>query len=345
MRLQKIPFRSTNTFTDFFLKYIEQDPSLTPFYGNFPSLENFEKQIAQKSGSFPAATRKLLNQSLVRQYQTVSSPPAVVTENIESLLKGNTFTVTTGHQLSIFTGPLYFIYKIVTVIAACRQLNKRYPKAHFVPVYWMASEDHDYEEIKTFRLYGKKYTWETAQQGAVGRFHTRDFSRLLEQLPGDVSIFREAYTKSKTLSEATRVFVNHLFGAEGLVVLDADDRELKNVLRPVITDDLFAHAPHQAVAETNQRLESIGLHPPVNPRAINFFYLDNNLRSRIERHGLDFVVVDTDLKFSQKEIQALVAETPEKFSPNVILRPLYQEMILPNLAYGAGPLNLFTGSS
>ncbi len=94
-----------------------------------------------------------------------------------------------------FTGPLYFIYKIITVINACKQLKTAYPDHTFVPVYWMASEDHDFDEIKYFRLYGKKYTWETDQQGAVGRFSTRDLAPLLKEVPGDATIFKDGLYK------------------------------------------------------------------------------------------------------------------------------------------------------
>ncbi len=223
MHLQKIPFRSTHAFSEFFLKYIEQHPSLQPFSGNFPTVALFKEQIQEKSKSFPTANRKVLVQVLQRQYKDIIASP-VVEGNIKSLGTENTFTVTTGHQLSAFTGPLYFIYKITTVLKTCQVLKKKYPKSNFVPVYWMASEDHDYEEIKSFRVYGKKYTWETVQQGAVGRFHTKDVKQVLEQLPGEIGVFRDAYTKGSTLSEAVRIYVNALFGSEGLVVIDADDR-------------------------------------------------------------------------------------------------------------------------
>lgn len=230
MHLQKIPFRSTHSFTEFFLKYIDQDPSLQIFYNSFPSPGNFKKQIEEKI-SFPAATRKVLVETLTRQYSSIKDPFGAVKENIESLGDSKTFTVVTGHQLNIFTGPLYFIYKIVTVINTCRELRKLYPAYRFVPVYWMASEDHDYEEIKSFRLYGQKYIWETNQQGAVGKFNTKEIRALLSKLPGDVSVFADAYSKNDLLSDAVRHYVNKLFGDEGLVVIDADDHELKKVDR------------------------------------------------------------------------------------------------------------------
>ncbi len=339
MHLQKVPLRSTHAFTEFFLKYMERDPTLQPFCSRFPELKNFKDQLEEKS-SFPESSRKILVDTLQRQYTKIPNVSAAVKGSIQSLSQVNTFTVTTGHQLNIFTGPLYFIYKIVTVINACKKLKAAYPESNFVPVYWMASEDHDYDEIKYFTLYGKKYVWETDQKGAVGRFNTKEIKKILDQLPGDVSIFKEAYEKNSLLSEAVRHYVNKLFGNEGLVVIDADDRELKKLLQGVIREDLFNNIPNKLVSGTNEKLTSSGFHPPVNPREINFFYLDKNLRSRIEKKGEDFVVVDTDLKFSKSEIEKMITDTPEKFSPNVILRPLYQEIILPNLAYAGGPAEL-----
>jgi bacillithiol biosynthesis cysteine-adding enzyme BshC len=186
-------------------------------------------------------------------------------------------------------------------------------------------------------LYGKKYTWETSQQGPVGQFHTKELENVLQQLPGDVSIFKEAYQKNNLLSDAVRQYVNKLFGHEGLLVIDAADRSLKQLFQPVVHDDLFFHTPYKLVTDTCQRLSAQGYHPSVNPREINFFYLDKNLRSRIERKGDHFIVVGTELKFSESEIEKKIREEPEKFSPNVILRPLYEEVILPNLAYVGGP--------
>ncbi|NOT75568.1 MAG: bacillithiol biosynthesis cysteine-adding enzyme BshC [Cyclobacteriaceae bacterium] len=339
MLLQKVPLRSTRSFSDFFLKYIEQDAALKPYYSQFPEVKNFKEQIKEKT-PFPSSSRNSLVETLNKQYSKITNPSDAVKKNIQSLADKNTFTVVTGHQLNIFTGPLYFIYKIVTVINACKKLKATYPESNFVPVYWMASEDHDYEEIKYFRLYGKKYTWETDQKGAVGHFNTKELKKLLQELPGDVSIFKEAYEKNELLSDAVRHYVNKLFGNEGLIVIDADDRSLKNILKPVIREDLMEHTPFNLVSKTSEKLQAAGFHTQVNPREINFFYNDKGLRSRLEKKDNDFIVVDTDLKFSKAEIDKMIEETPEKFSPNVILRPLYQEMILPNLAYVGGPSEL-----
>ncbi len=339
MQLEKIALRDTHAFSNFFLDYVEQKPELKEFYNRFPSPENFKDQIAEKSKSFPSATRTILNNSLTKQYGSLQVSEKVK-QNLALLTDANTFTITTGHQLNIFTGPLYFIYKIVTVINACAKLKKLYPQHHFVPVYWMASEDHDYDEIKYFKLYGKKYTWQTNQSGAVGRFHTDGLDKLAAELPGDVSLFKDAYTKNKTLAAAVRYYVNALFADHGVLVVDGDDVALKSLFTNIIRDDIFQNVPKKKVEEQNKKLNDLGYETQVFARDINFFYLKDNLRARIEKKEDNYIVLDSSIRFSANEMKQEVEQHPERFSPNVILRPLYQEIILPNLAYVGGPAEM-----
>jgi bacillithiol biosynthesis cysteine-adding enzyme BshC len=331
-----LPFRDTRAFSSFFLDYIEGKPSLRPFYQQAPALENFSWQLDAKADSYAESNRKVLVNTLQHQYKGLAISNSVK-QNLEKLSQQNTFTVTTGHQLNIFTGPLYFIYKIVTAISACRRLQEQYPKYNFVPVYWMASEDHDYEEIKSFRLHGKKYTWQTHQHGGVGRFHLKDFPALLQEVPGDIKIFKEAYTQNTNLADAVRHYVNALFGEYGLIVVDADARPLKQLFVQVMEDDIFHHIPKQKVDSTNEHLKQAGYHVQVHARDINLFYLDKQLRARLERTEKGFGVVDSDIHFSAQQLREIIEHEPEKLSPNVILRPVYQEVILPNLAYIGGP--------
>lgn len=336
MQHKKISLSETKAFSPFFIDYIQQKNTLKPFYHRFPLLQNFAAQIHEKSNAFPQKHREVLVATLKKQYQHLkTSEPA--TQNIEALADSQTFTVTTGHQLNIFTGPLYFIFKIVTVINACKQLKEKYPEYNFVPIYWMASEDHDYDEIKYFHLYKKKYIWETTQKGAVGRFATQGFDKLLKDIPGDTTIFKEAYLKNKKLSDAVRHYANALFGNEGLVVLDPDDHDLKELLKPVIEEDVFRQTTVKLVDKTNKGLEALGYKTQIFCRDINFFYLDDNIRSRIDKRDDRYTVLETALAFPETALRDLMVKAPEKFSPNVILRPLYQEMILPNLAYVGGP--------
>ncbi|HNP94392.1 MAG TPA: bacillithiol biosynthesis cysteine-adding enzyme BshC [Cyclobacteriaceae bacterium] len=336
MQHQKIPFKDTKIFSSFFLDYITEKDSLKQFYGRFPSISAFKDQIKEKEKNFAQASRQILKEVLTEQYKSLIITDKV-SENIAALGDKKTFTITTGHQLNIFTGPLYFIYKIVSVINACKALSNAYPEFQFVPVYWMASEDHDFEEISYFKLNGTKYTWKTDQKGGVGRFNPTGLKEIIKELPGDVTLFEKAYGQHDRLSDAVRYYVNELFGKQGLVVVDADNTHLKSLFKGIIQDDLFNHSAKKTVEATNSALSEAGYSTQVYARDINFFYLDNQVRERLEVNGQRFTVLDSDLTFSKDEIEKLIENEPEKFSPNVILRPLYQEMILPNLAYFGGP--------
>jgi bacillithiol biosynthesis cysteine-adding enzyme BshC len=338
MQLHRIALAETNAFSNFFTDYIERKEQLKPYYGLFPEASNFGEQIKLKS-KFPQQNRDVLHQALIKQYGKLKITDAT-SANLKSLKDPNTFTITTGHQLNIFTGPLFFIYKVAAVVNACRKLKELYPTNNFVPVFWMASEDHDYEEIRSFSLYGKKYTWVTDQAGAVGRFNPKSIDKLFGEIPGEIGIFKDAYSKHSTLADASRYFVNELFGKDGLVIVDGDDAALKSLFKPVIREDVLKQTPKALVEEKNAGLTALGYHTQVFARDINFFYLDKNVRARLEKVNDEYVVVDTDIKFSQKEIEELIESNPEKFSPNVILRPVYQEVILPNLAYVGGPAEM-----
>jgi bacillithiol biosynthesis cysteine-adding enzyme BshC len=327
-----ISLGETAQFSPIFLDYIQNKEQLRSFYGHFPSVENLGNQLRAKSESFSLSNREVLYQTLEKQYSHLPAKP-----DLAALKDSRTFTVTTGHQLNIFTGPLYVIYKLVTTVNLAKALKAHYPDYHFVPVYWMATEDHDLEEINHFHLFSKKYSWETTQTGAVGRMHPQDMESLIHDLPEKISLFEQAYLQHDTLADATRYFAHELFGPDGLVCVDADDQALKALFAPVMRDDLTQHAAHDLVKDTSQQLESLGYKTQVNARAINLFYLDKGLRERIVKEDGQYKVLNTELVFSETALLALLANEPEKFSPNVVLRPLYQETVLPNLAYIGGP--------
>lgn len=324
----------TGNFSPLFLDFLQQKDELQSFYHLFPTLENFERQIRLKE--FSKEKRVVLTEVIREQYEKVEANTRV-TDNISLLNEENTFTITTGHQLNIFSGPLYFIYKIVTVINACKKLKGILPEFNFVPMYWMASEDHDFDEINHFRLFGKKYIWETDQTGAVGRFDPSGLRDVLAELPEKLPLFERAYLENDTLADATRCFVNELFGSEGLVVIDSDNKRLKEQLSDLVVDDLTEHEAENIVVPDSDRIEKMGYKSQVFCRPVNFFYLEDHTRERIIFQNGRYEVNNTDLTFSKDEMVELVKTHPEKFSPNVILRPLYQETILPNLAYVGGP--------
>lgn len=337
MRVEKVDLEKTGIFSKIFLDYIAGEAKLADMYSFEPSLKGFEKALSRRK--FSVDNRNTLVNVLNEQYKGLSITDDVV-QNINLLKDQNTYTVTTGHQLNIFTGPLFFIYKIVTTINICRELAEKFPKYNFVPVYWMASEDHDFAEINHTYVDGEKFIWDTEQSGAVGRFTTSELADLADSIPGKIDIFKKAYMESATLADACRHYINALFGETGLVVLDADHPDLKAEFKSVVKEELVNQSAFNKVNDKSDALLAIGYKPQINPREINLFYLDDGLRSRIEKDAGTYKVLDTDLSFTQDEILALLEEHPEKFSPNVILRPVYQEVILPNLGYVGGPAEL-----
>lgn len=330
MKTGKIPFRDTYAFSPLFLDYMEEKENLQSFYRRFPRPENFKEQIRDKK--FSRADREILVAQLRLQYGHLLTEP--VAQNLNLLEKENTFTVTTGHQLTLLAGPMYFIFKIITVINTCQKLAALFPEFHFVPVFWMASEDHDFEEIKSACISGQELVWNTSQTGAVGRYRLEGMKEVLQK--ADFPIFKRAFAESETLSRAVQHYVNALFGKEGLVVIDADNRELKRKLIPIMYEDIFNQSSKAVVDSSSERLEKAGYKAQVHARSINFFYLDKGIRGRIEKQG-NFRVAGTELQFSEAELKKIIEEEPEKISPNVILRPLYQELVLPNLSYTGGP--------
>ena len=334
MRKELVDFKDTKHFSSLFLDYLSQDSKVRELYGLFPSIENFQKQIADKT--FSKEKREMLKEALIHQYKGFHLSP-ITEENILALGEENTFTVTTGHQLNIFTGPLYFIFKIITIINLTKELREKYPEQNFVPIYWMHTEDHDFAEISFFNLFSKKYAWETDQKGAAGRFRTEGMEKVLQQIPDLPVFFEEAYMGHRTLAAAHRYLVNEIFGKDGLVILDGDDAELKSEFRDVIKDDILKRTASGIVLNTNNKIERLGYKVQVNPREINFFYLDGDIRERIVEDAEGYKVLNTSLIFSKEQLFQLIDLNPEKFSANVVTRPLYQECILPNLAYIGGP--------
>ena len=287
----------------------------------------FEQQNALKKQSYTAAQRELLTKVLDEKYKDLSVSEKLKS-NLNSLKEANTFTITTGHQLCLMTGPLYFIYKILHVIKLSEDLNNTFPNEHFVPVYWMASEDHDFEEIRSFLLFGQKWTWESNQKGAVGQFDTNDLQPLLQALAekfqnqADSEIHR-LIEKFKNLNYGLGFFkfVHELFAAYGLVIIDAENAQLKESAWPIWKKDLYTNNVHNAVIDQTQALKDQGLNTPIESKESNLFILDIGKRERIEKTG--------QIQFEK--------EHSFQLSPNVVLRPLYQEWILPNLAYIGGP--------
>lgn len=342
-----IAYKDTGYFSQTVIDYLEDKPELRSFYSQRPDIGGFKALLESKTIS---CDRELLAGVLLGQYDRISKlnngGSSLVRQNIALLKSPDTYTITTGHQLNIFAGPLYFIYKIVTAIKLAKQLKQAFPDKDFVPVYWMASEDHDFAEINYTHIGGKKVHWWYEASGATGRINPDTMRQALNQYKGVLGldnhaaelaqIVEDSYAKFDRLADATRYLVHALFGQYGLVIIDADDHGLKKQFADIIEQDITQQNSFRNIEATNTRLQELGVQVQVNPREINFFYLSDGLRERIVFEDEHYKVLNTGISFSKVELQKEIADFPERFSPNVVMRPLYQEYILPNIAYIGG---------
>ena len=343
MDIDCISYQKSGYFSKLIVEYLDENPALQSLYHRSPKLENFLLQLEEKQKNFPFEKREVLVNSLQKQYSTTKTSE-FTKSNIQLLKSDKTFTITTGHQLNLFSGPLYFLYKIISTINLCKQLKSAYPSYNFVPIYWMATEDHDFEEINHFVFKGKKISWNKETFGPVGRLSTNGLDKVFEIFEKELGIgknadylknlFQKTYLEHDNLTNATRFFANELFQNEGLVILDGDDVNLKKIFAPYVERELMEQVSFQKVNETAKLLASYNIQ--VNPREINLFYTQDNLRERIVFENNFYFVNNTELRFTKDEILEELENHPERFSPNVILRPLYQEVILPNLCYIGG---------
>lgn len=339
----RVPYRQTNNFTPIVLDYIDQLKSLELFYSNPASFQGIRNAIAKRKAV--STNRALLVDELKKQYKTVTTTDSVK-NNIESLLDENTFTICTAHQPNILTGPLYFIYKILHAIKLADQLNELLPENKFVPVFYMGSEDADLDELGHLHIHGEKLDWKTKQTGAVGRMKIdAGFLKLIERVEGEVAVHpfgkeiieavKKCYQLNATVESATFQFLHTLFQDYGLIVLMPDNAMLKKVMIPVFEKDLFSKTVNEIVEQSSQKLGEL-YKVQASPREVNLFYLKDDLRERIVQEKNNFRILNSSLVFDEKQMLEELNNHPERFSPNVILRGIYQETILPNIAFIGG---------
>ena len=336
----------TNHLPKITSSYLKNEDLVQSFFNRFCTIENFDKQIKEKKSNYNDNYRLVLKDVLVEQYSKIKNK-SLQTKLIKSLSEKNTYTITTGHQLNLFTGPLYFFYKIIDTIKICDELVKKFPNNKFIPVFWMASEDHDFDEINNFKNSQKKFTWNMKSNGKVGEISTstlKDTFQDLKQFFGDnnlnskkiIDLFENSYIKNKNLSIATFELVHKLFGNYGLLILNPDNKKLKELLLKDFIDEITCQTCFKKVKVTNDKISSLGFKVQVNPRKINLFYTEKNKRDRIEKFGEKYKILNNGKIFSKDQIINEIIKYPEKFSPNVLLRTCFQEKILPNLAYVGG---------
>jgi len=338
-----LPYAATGAFSNMVLDYVAQDPKLRQFYAHPASTAGLQAAMANRQGF--NTNRTVLVEALRAQYANYALQPTQEA-HLNALLQPNCYTITTAHQPNIFTGPLYVVYKILHAIKLAEWLKQQMPESNFVPVFYMGSEDADLDELGHIFLGEEKLEWETSQTGAVGRMHTRGLEKIIERLQNEfghlpfgaemTQMITRAYTGHPNIQQATLYLLNSLFAAFGLLVVIPDNPALKSLFNAVVTKELLEQFSQSAVATTSA---AIGVHYKVQAagRPLNLFYLSpEGQRERIEKLAMGYAVPALGLQFSEAEIMAELAQHPERFSANVILRGVFQETILPNIAFVGG---------
>lgn len=337
-----ISYKDTGYFSQLVLDFLAEHPHIRSFYTHSPLKPDIEALIRAKKAH--PQQREVLVKALQQQYAGMDTDPAVQ-HNISLLEQPDTFTICTAHQPNVFTGYLYFVYKILQTIKMAVSWQQQYPQYNFVPVYYMGSEDNDLEELGSIYLKGETLTWNTSQQGAVGRMQPGGLNSLIDEVEKMlgygahaeelVQLLRKAYLEHDNIQQATLFLVNALFGRFGLVVLIPDTPLFKRQLIPVMKEELWHQTSYKLVSDT---IEKISQHYKVqaNPREINLFYLSDNARDRIVKEEGHWKVLNKNITFTEAALEQELQNHPERFSPNVILRGLLQETILPNIAFIGG---------
>ncbi len=343
MKLIKLDGVKLKTYPKLINDCLSRKANLEHLHNGFIDDETSIKEQLEYRKNFSSEKRNRLVQELEKQYESCSLS---IPEKVFELQNENTFTITTGHQLSLFGGPLFTAYKIASVINWAKKYSIKFPNCNIVPVFWLASEDHDFEEIQNVSIFRNKITWNSEQAGAVGQFSLDKISELIAEVqnllgtsPSSeelIELLKQAYNNNFTLSQATRIFWNHFFKEHGLVIIDADSTVLKKEFLKYSVDEIKNKTSDIAIKQTNEFLNNLGYKEQAFSRPVNLFALNKEGRQLIKVEKNDSFKIGA-VKYSQDDLIDKLNKQPDFISPNVILRPLYQEIILPNLAYIGGP--------
>ncbi|MBK9272482.1 MAG: bacillithiol biosynthesis cysteine-adding enzyme BshC [Saprospiraceae bacterium] len=325
------------------LKYWRHPEFFKEFIGNPPDLESIPNQIKLKEESYTARSEFL---SIVKkQYHSLGLFDDLK-HTIERLNSDKTFAIVCAHQPILFGGPLYWWYKIIHTISMANKLNSLYPEFHFIPIYYIGSEDHDFEELNHLELFQHLIHWNGKSDISMGKKSTSGLEVVLEEISSlytrqlDVQEillhWKNILLSTKNYGDFYFKLVHEIFKSFGLLCFNPDDASAKSQIKNIIKDEIIHSSSHRIVSDTNEKLKNISLKPQAYSREINLFYHHPAGRKRIVHHTNGFGLHDETTVWTLDEILQEIDDQPENFSPNVILRPLYQEYLIPSIAFIGG---------
>lgn len=353
-----INFKDIPGNTKLFLDYLYNFENLQKFYKyNFRNKEQIIKKFQQLT-DVQREFRGELSTIIHDQYEFLS-PSSKTLKNISSLKDDKTLAVVTGQQLGILGGPLYTFYKIITAIKLCSHLSERYDNYNFVPVFWLEGDDHDFDEVKSINIlnenneiikisYTDEIINEELNRGSIGQIKlsagiSRFFNEIDQHLktseykPKILEHLKKFYQENKTFKDSFRELLFFFFDQYGLIIFDPQDKKVKDLLKPIFIKEVTQFRSHtQSLVNVSASLEEL-YHAQVKIRPINLFYNFDEGRYLIEPVENEFRLKGKRKKFTLQEIEERIETEPEKFSPNVLLRPICQDYLLPTAFYVGGP--------
>lgn len=346
MKAVSFRFHELGRYSAFVRKLSEAPESLVALGYVRPEKAAFEKRIRFLEENFNPEQRFRLRAQLNKQQSNLAWSEAQL-QHLDWLSDSKTFVVSTAHQPSFLGGPAYIPVKIASSIALCRQLSEWFPTYRFVPVHWLGSEDHDFDELGKTQFLGQLMQWNAQAGGPVGRIALGDWEESRNQIEASLlhkpfgswalATLKQAFLSEYTLAQAMRVWLNELFSKEGLLVIDGDDAVLKQQFVPFMQREFRESMALPELQRGAHRFIDAGLEPPLFGREINLFHLTHERRDRLEPLSDGrWKTKSGSLTLSREEGAQFVAETPLAWSPNAVLRPLYQEVILPEVAFVGG---------
>lgn len=347
MKSHCFPFRQIPHSTKLFLDYLDFSPSVQPFYSRSPRfLEWAEDERARIQ--YPGERRREIAVILEGQNRNWGASAATL-ENINRLRSG-ACAVVTGQQVGLFGGPVFSIYKALSAVKLVQEARKLGIDA--VPIFWLATEDHDFEEVNQAQIPGADGKLETLVSGAQTKpdapVGTISFGPEVAQvvarateLLGDSDVAKllgDCYRSGENFGSAFAKLFSRLFADFGVILLDGSDPELDRIAAPLYSAAL-ERAPEimQALLDRDARLHAAGYHQQVKVTSSSTLLFAMRDGARVPIHQAktgEFLVGEE--KVSRQQLLETATKSPQSFSPNVLLRPVVQDYLLPTLAYVGG---------
>ncbi len=342
-----------NLFLDFLYEFEKVERFFDPDTKNTDNLNNKFTNLLDNY----SVDRVIIQDIIADQYATLNSS-STTKSNIKLLGEPNTITVTTGQQVGIFTGPLYTIYKAITTIKLAEYLKLKYDDFNFVPIFWLAGDDHDFEEVRFINILDnnnnlKRVVYNDGKEddvnrGSVGKL---EFKQSIDDVINEIKnslrpteftdeiieLLQKFYNPEETFSSSFKKMMMNFFDEYGLIVFDPTDIRVKEVLKPIFLKEIAEYEKHtDSLVSLSAELEDL-YHAQVKVKPVNLFINYEGGRYLIEPGENEFRLKGKRKRFTKEELLEEIDNYPENFSPNVLLRPVCQDYIFPNAFYVGGP--------